>query len=591
MAWILGISAYYHDAAVVLLRDAHIVAAAQEERFSRIKHDSRFPRQAVAYCLREAGIGLADIEYVGFYEKPLRKFERLLDTYLTFAPRGFTSFRNAIPKWLTQNINLRRSLLQELGPTFRGELLFAEHHQSHAASAFFPSPFEEAAILTVDGVGEWATGSFGVGRGQFIELREEMRFPHSLGLLYSAFTSFCGFRVNDGEYKLMGLAPYGTPRYVDLIRQHLIDIREDGSFYLDMRYFDYCTGVRMTSKHFARLFDGPPRRVDAPLTEREMDLAASVQAVTEEIVLKCARHVRQQTGLKKLCMAGGVALNCVANGKLLAEGIFDEIWIQPAAGDAGGALGVALLLAHHQCALPRIAEPTDSQCGSYLGPGLDEGGVQAFLDQREIPYRYLADEGELCDHVASLIAAGKVVGWVQGRMEFGPRALGARSILADARDPGMQSRVNQCVKERESFRPFAPIVLRERVAEYFVVPEGFASPYMLFTAPVHPTQRLQDPAAETVCGLDRLQVVRSRIPAVTHVDWSARIQTVTAARNGRLHSLLVAFERLTGCPVLLNTSFNGKDEPIVCSLADAWNCFQSTAIDILVVERFVVEKG
>lgn len=590
MTWVLGISAYYHDAAAVLIRNGTIVAAAQEERFSRHKHDNAFPRQAVAYCLGEAGICLADIACVGFYEKPLRKFERLLDTYLSFAPRGFTSFRHAIPKWLTQNVNLRRQLHRELGPEFQGEILFAEHHESHAASAFYPSPFAEAAILTLDGAGEWATGSIGLGRGNRVELLKEMHFPHSLGLLYSAFTYFCGFKVNDGEYKLMGLAPYGTPRYADLIREKLVAIRPDGSFFLDLRFFDYCTGVRMTSRAFDRLFGGPPRTPDQPLTEREMDLAASVQEVAEEIILSCARHARELTGLSRLCLAGGVSLNCVANGKLLAAGACDELWIQPAAGDAGGALGVALLLAHHHLALPRSTEPADTQHGSYLGPGLDEDVIRTFLDGKGASYRFVADEGELCAEVAGQLAAGKVVGWAQGRMEFGPRALGARSILADARDPGMQARVNLCVKERESFRPFAPIVLRERAAEYFAVPPDYESPYMLLTAPVHPEKRLHDPAAETARGLERLQTVRSVIPAVTHVDFSARIQTVTAERNGLLHRLLAAFDRLTDCPVLLNTSFNGKDEPIVCTIADAWNCFVATGIDVLVLERFVVEK-
>jgi len=590
MTWIFGVSAYYHDAAAVLVSNGRIVAAAQEERFSRVKHDNAFPRRAIDYCLREAGIGLNDVAIVGFYEKPLRKFERLLDTYLTFAPRGFNSFRHAIPKWLTQNVNLRRELKRELGPDFHGDILFAEHHESHAASAFLPSPFEAAAILTLDGAGEWATGSIGVGRGNRVELLHEMRFPHSLGLLYSAFTYFCGFKVNDGEYKLMGLAPYGTPRYADLIREHLVTIRPDGSFFLDMRYFDYCAGLRMTSREFDRLFGGPPRTADQPLTEREMDLAASVQVVTEEIILNCARYVRQTTGLPRLCLAGGVSLNCVANGKLLAEGIFDDLWIQPAAGDAGGALGVALLMAHHHLGQPRVIDPADSQQGSYLGPGLDEEKIRRFLDEKGVAYRFVADEGELCNEVAGQLDGGKVVGWAQGRMEFGPRALGARSILADARDPAMQSRVNLCVKERESFRPFAPIVLRERVADYFQVSPDFESPYMLLTAPVHPAQRRVDPAEATAQGFNQLKVVRSIIPAVTHVDYSARIQTVTEARNGRFHRLLAAFDRLTGCPVLLNTSFNGKDEPIVCTVEDAWNCFVATGVDILVLERFVINR-
>lgn len=590
MAVILGISAYYHDSAAALVVDGQIVAAAQEERFSRLKHDKAFPGQAIDYCLGAAGIGLEEVEIVGFYEKPLRKFERLLDTYLTFAPQGFASFRYAIPKWLSKNINLRRELRRTLGPTFRGEILFAEHHESHAASAFFPSPFAEAAILTLDGAGEWATGSFGVGRGNRIDLFQETRFPHSLGLLYSAFTYYCGFRINDGEYKLMGLAPYGTPRYADLIRERLVSIRPDGSLFLDMSYFNYCTGLHMTSRKFEALFGGPPRRADTPLTERDMDLAASVQAVTEEIILKCARHIRKETGLDRLCLAGGVALNCVANGKLFEAGIFRDLWIQPAAGDAGGALGVALLLAHHHEKLPRVTVPEDSQQGSYLGPELDEESIRSFLDAQGVEYRFISDEDELCRQVAGYLALGRVVGWVQGRMEFGPRALGARSILADARCPEMQSRVNLCVKEREAFRPFAPMVLKERATEYFQVPSGYESPYMLFTAPVHERQRLVIPDEAEICGLDRLNVLRSTIPAVTHVDYSARTQTLTAARNGRMHRLLVAFDRLTGCPVLLNTSFNGKDEPIVCTLEDAWHCFQSTGIDCLVLERFVICK-
>lgn len=589
--WILGISAYYHDSAAVLLADGKIVAAAQEERFSRRKHDCDFPRQAIDFCLETAGITLGQVDLIGYYEKPLRKFERLLDTYLAVAPRGFSSFRQAIPKWLKTNINLRREIIRALGPDYRGEILFAEHHESHAASAFFPSPFEEAAILTLDGVGEWATGSFGVGQGHRIELQQEMRFPHSLGLLYSAFTYYCGFTVNDGEYKLMGLAPYGTPRYADLIREHLIRIQADGSFFLDMSYFDFCIGLRMTSKRFEKLFGGPPRRVDEPLTEREMDLAASVQAVTEEVVLKIARHVRQQTGLDRLCLAGGVALNCVANGKLRESGLFRDLWIQPAAGDAGGALGVAMLLEHQHRGRPRFVNSEDSQQGSYLGPALKEEDIRHFLDEQGIPYQFFADAEDLCTHAARLLAKGKVLGWVQGRMEFGPRALGARSILADARIPEMQSRVNQMVKFRESFRPFAPIVLEERVADYFQVPQNFVSPYMLMTAKVHPDKSLQIPDEDELHGLARLGQVRSVIPAVTHIDGSARIQTVSADRNGQLHRLLLSFDRLTGCPVLLNTSFNVKDEPIVCTLPDAWSCFQKTGIDGLVLERFVIEKG
>ncbi len=589
MSWILGISAYYHDSAAALVTgDGTIVAAAQEERFSRIKHDSSFPHDAISCCLQRADIGIEDVESVCFYEKPLRKFERLIDTYLTFAPRGFKSFRHAIPKWLSLNVNLRRELRRQLGQQFGGEILFAEHHESHMASAFFPSPFEEAAILTLDGAGEWATGSFGTGNGNSIEMLGEMRFPHSLGLLYSAFTYFCGFKINDGEYKLMGLAPYGTPRYVDVIREKLVHIFEDGSFFLDMNYFDYCTGVTMTSPAFEQIFGGPPRKPGDPLTVREMDLAASVQIVTEEIILKCARHVRQQTGLNKLCLAGGVSLNCVANGKLQKKKVFEDLWIQPAAGDAGGALGAALLIAYQRNQQPRLPRCQDSQSGSLLGPEVLEKDVRIFLDKHNVAYRYFEQEEDLYHGVAEFLDSGKIVGWVQGRMEFGPRALGARSILADARDPEMQSRVNLKVKDRESFRPFAPVVLQERVAEYFQVPEDYESPYMLLTAPVHPSKRCDGDGQRH--GLERLKEVRSVIPAVTHVDYSSRIQTVSSNRNSRIYKLLSVFERLTGCPVLLNTSFNGRDEPIVCSVEDAWDCFCSTDIDVLVLEGFVIEK-
>lgn len=590
MTWTLGLSAFYHDSAAALTCDGVIVAAAQEERFTRIKHDSSFPSRAIAYCLAEAGIGIEEIDCVGFYEKPLRKFERLLDTYLTVAPRGFNSFRHAIPKWLKTNIHLRREIKRELGKSFGGDILFSEHHESHAASAFFPSPYPEAAILTLDGVGEWATGSYGVGRGNRIELLNETHFPHSLGLLYSAFTYFCGFKINDGEYKLMGLAPYGVPRYEKLVRDELVDVKADGSLFLNMRYFDYCAGVRMTSKHFSRLFGGPPRAPEAPLTQREMDLAASIQAVTEEVVLRSARHVRRETGLERLCMAGGVALNCVANGKLVAERIFEDIWIQPASGDAGGALGVALLVDHHHRGLAREASGEDLQKGSCLGPRLKEVEIDRFLKESGIRYQKFEDEVELCEQVASLLAQGLVVGWVHGRMEFGPRALGARSILADARNPGMQMRVNQLIKFRESFRPFAPIVLKERVAEYFQVDEGFASPYMLITAQLQPEKRRSCAGESSLEGLDRLKATRSVIPAVTHIDYSSRIQTVTQGQNGRFYRLLKEFEKQTSCPVLLNTSFNLKDEPIVCTVRDAWNCFVASGIDALVLEKRVVCK-
>ena len=590
MSWTLGLSAYYHDSAAALTCNGEIIAAAQEERFSRVKHDKAFPKRAIAYCLAEANICLEDVDCVGFYEKPLRKFERILDTYLAFAPQGFNSFRHAIPKWLNKNINLRRELRCQLGRSFKGDILFAEHHESHAAASFFPSPFDEAAILTIDGVGEWATGSYGIGRGNSLELISETYFPHSIGLLYSAFTYYCGFKVNDGEYKLMGLAPYGVPRYAELIRKHLIDIKKDGSHFLNMEYFDFCTGLKMTSKRFSQLFDGPPRGVDEPITEREMDLAASVQKVTEEVVLRMCRHVKKETGLSKLCMAGGVALNCVANGKLYREKIFDEIWIQPAAGDAGGALGVALLIDCQHRKNRRQVNSSDSQQGSYLGPGLLADEIKGFLDSMSIPFQYVPDAPSLCRRVAHLLAEKHVVGWAQGRMEFGPRALGARSILADARVPEMQSRVNLSVKFRESFRPFAPIVLQERVAEFFKVDAEFESPYMLVTAPVQKSKRVHNPEDDRLKGLERLKAVKSVIPAVTHIDHTSRIQTLTKERNGLFYDVLKEFERQTGCPVLLNTSFNLKDEPIVCTHNDAWECFVSSGIDALVLDKFLILK-
>jgi carbamoyltransferase len=569
--------------------DGQIVAAAEEERFSRQKHDAGFPRQAIDYCLAEAGLSPGELDYVGFYDKPLLKFERLLETHLAYAPTGFRSFLNVLPPWLRERLYVPREIRRALGRGFQRRCLFAEHHESHAASAFYPSPFDEAAILTFDGVGEWATASFGVGRGNRIELTHELRFPHSLGMLYSALTAFCGFEVNSGEYKLMGLAPFGQPAYADLIRSKLLDLKADGSFRLDMRYFDYGHGSRMTSRALERLFGGSPRKPESPITQREMDLAASIQAVTEEIVLRAGRHIHLQTGLKNLCLAGGVALNCVANGRLLREGPFEKLWIQPAAGDAGGALGVALLIWHQLLGNPRTAAPIDRQQGSLLGPAFSEETIRALLDQNGVPYRHFADDALLCEHVAQRLAAGKVVSWFCGRMEFGPRALGARSILADPRSPMMQSQLNQKVKFRESFRPFGPAVLEEHAAEYFDLPAGTTSPYMLLVADVNASQRRTSESTPPRHGFDRLAELRSTIPAVTHVDGSARIQTV-APGSGRFRTLLEHFHARTGCPLLINTSFNVRDEPLVCSPQEALNCFANTDIDTLVLERFVLEK-
>ncbi len=589
MTAILGISAFYHDSAAAVVVDGRIVAAAQEERFTRIKHDSQFPVRAIEYCLKEAGLEAAELDYVGFYDKPLLKFERLLETYLAFAPAGFRSFCLAMPVWLGQKLHLPREIRKGLGGQCRRRCIYTEHHESHAASAFFPSPFDEAAILTLDGVGEWATASLGQGRGNRITLFSELRFPHSLGLLYSAFTYFCGFRVNSGEYKLMGLAPYGEPVYADAIREKLIDLKPDGSFRMDMSYFYYCQGLVMTSPKFARLFGGPPRRAEGPLTQREMDMAASIQQVTEEIMLRAARHLHARTGMKNLCLAGGVALNCVGNGRILREGPFERIWIQPAAGDAGGALGTALFIWHQLLDNPRTPERGDSQRGSLLGPQFSDEEIRRSLDALGGKYQFLESDAELCDHVADLIAAQKVVGWVQGRMEFGPRALGGRSILGDARSSQMQTLMNVKIKFRESFRPFAPIVLRERGGEFFDLPAGQESPYMLLVAPVAQQQRIAADAA-SLRGLEKLKAIRSTIPAVTHVDYSARLQTVDPERHGRLYRLLKAFEAKTGCPVMINTSFNVRGEPIVCGPEDAYRCFMATNMDVLVLERFVLLK-
>jgi len=591
MTAILGISAFYHDSAAALLVDGEIVAAAQEERFSRKKHDEGFPAGAVAYCLQQGGLTTADLSYVGYYEKPLLKFDRLLETYLSYAPDGFASFRRAMPVWLKEKLFLSRTLRRGLGDARRRRYVFVDHHESHAASAFFPSPFDESAILTLDGVGEWSTGAFGVGRGNEISLTAEMRFPHSLGLLYSAFTYYTGFTVNSGEYKLMGLAPYGQPRYAKLILDHLVDLRDDGSFQLDMSYFNYAQGLTMTSKKFEDLFGGPPRRPDTLLTERDMDLAASIQKVTEQIVVRTARHVRAATGMTNLCLAGGVALNCVANSRILEEGGFDRIWIQPAAGDAGGALGVAQFIWHQLLQNPRTPAVPDGQRGSLLGPRFDDDEIAAYLETAGVPFKRASGDAELCDHVADAIAAGKVVGWFQGRMEFGPRALGARSLLGDPRRPDMQAVMNMKVKFREGFRPFAPSVLQEHAADYFSVPEDLESPYMLLVAPVADRQRKGVGTALAAAeGIDKLKVERSSIPAVTHVDYSARLQTVDAARNPLYHRLIRAFHERTGCPVVVNTSFNLGWDPIVCAPRDAVDTFMNCDIDVLALGHCVVEK-
>lgn len=595
MTTIVGISAYYHDSAAALIKDGRIVAAAQEERFSRVKHDHNFPKRALAWCLEYAGVEPGAIDYIGFYDKPLVKFGRLLETYLAYAPRGFRSFVKAIPLWLNKKLRLRSEIRREMCGC-QAPIVFADHHESHAASAFFPSPFEQAAILTLDGVGEWATATFGIGIGNRIELTHELRFPHSLGLLYSAFTYYLGFKVNSGEYKVMGLAPYGRPVYRDLILQRLLDVKEDGSFRMDMRYFNYCQGLTMTSRRFHRLFGGPPRQPESPLTERHMDLAASIQAVTEEIVLRMARHVHRVTGMKNLVMAGGVALNCVANGRVQREGPFERIWVQPAAGDAGGALGVALFIWHHLLARPRVPLHLDAMHGAWLGPGFSCEQIQRFLDEKGAVYHLYDAEEDLLEAVCCQLEQGKVVGWFHNRMEFGPRALGARSILGDPRDARMQSVMNLKIKYRESFRPFAPCVLAECAHEYFDVPAGEDSPYMLFVAPVKHEQRLANPRsadgvpeAELV-GLARLKVKRSTIPAVTHVDYSARLQTVDERRHGRFYRLLQRFYQRTGCPVLINTSFNVRGEPIVCTPQEAYRCFMATQMDVLVLENSLLHK-
>lgn len=589
MTAILGISAFYHDSAAALVVDGEIVAAAQEERFTRKKHDERFPEQAIEYCLREAGLTAEQLDHVAFYDKPLSKFERLLETYFAFAPAGYRSFRKAMPVWLKEKLFLPRAMDAGLRGQFRGRYVFADHHESHAASAFFPSPFDEAAILTIDGVGEWSTTCFGVGQGNRIRLDQELRFPHSLGLLYSAFTYYLGFKVNGGEYKVMGLAPFGEPVYRELILEHLLDLKADGSFRLDMQYFNYCQGLTMTSAKFHRIFGGPPRQAESKLTQRDMDLAASVQAVIEEVMLRLARNVHAATGMKQLVLAGGVALNCVANGRVLREGPFENVWIQPAAGDAGGALGAALFVWHQLLERPRIAKQRDSQRGSLLGPAYSDEEIAVFLDAEGVKYATYASDEALCDAVARLIADEKVVGWFQGRMEFGPRALGARSILADARSPAMQSVLNLKIKFRESFRPFAPACLREHAHEWFEMRPDDDSPYMMLVAPLREHHRVAILGARAY-GLKKLREARSIVPAITHVDFSARVQTVDAERHPLFHLLLSRFYKLTDCPMFVNTSFNVRGEPIVCTPAQAYQCFCATGMDVLVIGRHLVMR-
>jgi len=585
---ILGLSAFYHDSAAALVEDGRIVAAAQEERFTRKKHDDRFPANAARYCLAQAGVTLADVDYVVFYDKPLLKFERLLETYLAYAPSGLKSFLTAMPVWLKEKLYFRKMLKAELASLGGGRqppLLFSEHHQAHAAAAFYPSPFAEAAVLCLDGVGEWATTSVWTGSGNRLTPLWEIHFPHSLGLLYSAFTYYCGFKVNSGEYKLMGLAPYGEPRYAQRILDHLVDVKADGTFRLDMSYFDYATGLTMTNARFDALFDGPPRKPESDLAQRDMDLARSIQDVTEEIVLRLGRTVARETGMKHLCMGGGVALNCVANGRLWREGLFDGIWIQPAAGDAGSALGAALCAWHEYLDKPRLPVAGDAMQGSFLGPAFSAAEVRARLDGAGAIYEEVADE-KLLRETAEAIAAGEVVGWFQGRMEFGPRALGNRSIIGDPRNPEMQRTMNLKIKFRESFRPFAPSVLRDRVADYFDLDAD--SPYMLLVAPVK--EELQIAAAPGLFGIDKLMQPRSSLPAITHVDHSARVQTVTRDTNPRYYALIDAFRSLTGCAVLINTSFNVRGEPIVATPEDAYRCFMRTGIDRLVIGNCVMRK-
>jgi len=585
--YILGISAFYHDSAAAIIKDGYILAAAQEERFTRIKHDQNFPINAIKYCLKEAGITAQQLDYIAFYDKPFIKFERILETYLAYAPHGIKSFMKAIPLWIKKKIWIKELIKKEL--CYEGEILFPEHHESHAASAFYPSPFNHAAYLTMDGVGEWATTSYGSCDKNEIKILGELHFPHSLGLLYSAFTYFIGFKVNSGEYKVMGLAPYGKPKYVQKIYDHLIDLKEDGSFKMNMNYFDYCAGLTMTNKKFNKLFGGEPRVPETKLTQREMDLARSVQDVTEEIMMRMARHVKRITGEKYLCLAGGVTLNCVGNGKLLRENIFDDIWIQPAAGDAGGAIGAAYIVYHQHLNNPLPSKKgRDLQKGSYLGPQYSNDEIRKFLSHHSLPYQFLETD-ELIDVVSDLIIKEKIIGWFQGRMEFGPRALGSRTIIGDARSPSMQKKMNLKIKFREGFRPFAPSVLAEKVGEWFEIDRE--SPYMLLVAEVKKEKQRRMTSEETnLWGIDQLNVIRSEVPAITHIDYSARLQTVNKLDNSLYHGLISKFYEKTGCPVIVNTSFNVRGEPIVQSPLDAYKCFMRTEIDVLVLENFILYK-
>jgi carbamoyltransferase len=591
---IIGLSAYYHDSAACLIKDGDIISAAQEERFSRKKHDSGFPINAINFCIKQGKLELKDIDYIVFYDKPFLKFERLLETYLAYAPKGFKSFSTSLPIWLKDKLFQKNVIANELKENFgdtvnwNEKLLFSEHHLSHAASAFFPSPFRNAAILTMDGVGEWSTTSLAIGTENNLEVHKEIHFPHSLGLLYSAFTFYTGFKVNSGEYKVMGLAPYGEPRYINQIKDNLIDIKEDGSFNLNMSYFNYCTGLTMTNNRFHELFNGPPRKSESLITKKEMDLAASIQAVTEEVVIKLAKGIKKTTKLKNLCLAGGVALNCVANGKLLNEKIFDKIWIQPACGDAGGAIGAALNIHYLMLKKPRIITTQDSMQGSFLGPDFTQKDIENRLDEAGAKYKKVTDK-DLIEIAANFLSQGKVIGWHQGKMEFGPRSLGGRSILADPRSSLIQKQLNLKIKYRESFRPFAPSILSEEVSNWFELETE--SPYMLMVANIKKNKRIPiNKKDSTLVGIDKLKVYRSKIPAVTHVDFSARIQTVHKKTNPKYHQLITKFKEITGCPILVNTSFNVRGEPVVCSPEDAFNCFMGTGIEVLIIGNCILEK-
>ncbi|MGA2140193.1 MAG: carbamoyltransferase [Verrucomicrobiia bacterium] len=596
MTAILGISAFYHDSAAALVVDGEIIAAAQEERFTRQKHDPGFPANAIAYCLKEGGLPAEQLSYIAFYDKPLTKFDRLLETYLAYAPAGFRSFRLAMPLWLKCKLHMRHTLRERFQTARHTPLVFTDHHESHAASAFFPSPFDAAAILTLDGVGEWSTATFGVGEGNKLRLMKHLQFPHSLGLLYSAFTYYCGFKVNSGEYKLMGLAPYGQPIYAEQILKHLLVLKPDGSFWMNMDYFNYCQGLTMTNERFHRLFGGPPRNPESMLEQRHMDLAASIQKVTEEIMMLMAGEVHRLSKMKNLVLAGGVALNCVANGLLLRDGPFENIWIQPAAGDAGGALGAALFIWYQLLNKPRQMQGRDGQKGSLLGPRFSRDSIAEFLAKMDAEYERFERESDLLDCVARMMADGKIVGWFQGRMEFGPRALGSRSIIGDARNHTIQATMNLKIKFRESFRPFAPCVLQERVHDYFAMRPGQESPYMLLVAPVLEKHRVplseseQEKMRKDPDLRHRVNMIRSTVPAITHVDYSARVQTVDEPRHQRFYRLMKKFEALTGCPVIINTSFNVRGEPIVCTVEDAYRCFLATDMDALVLEDFVLHK-